>query len=193
MRKINFEVQFQAFIFLIFGGILFGMYFIIMTDVLLVLPYFFLKGEHTVLSILYISYTYVAPICSSGSPLVCLYLALFFYPTCKEGGMLKTVSFGDRCADTWNSWCAPKTNYGGPWPPAWLCIRTGQGESVIVSGHRWVQMRGPPLRRSDTSRYEFTPSQGWMYRQTMKFHIQERFVFDVLFTLNSNEEQRGSH
>lgn len=32
-----------------------------------------------------------------------------------------------------------------------------------------------------------------MYRQTMEFHIQERFVFDVLFILNSNEEQRGPH
>ena len=48
-------------------------------------------------------------------------------------------SFGDRRADTWNSWCAPKTNYRGPWPPAWLHVRP---ESVIVSAHRWALTRG---------------------------------------------------
>lgn len=76
---------------------------------------------------------------------------LCFIQHVRKRGRWRTLSFGDSAPTHQTAAVHRKTNYRGPRPPAWLCARTRLGESVIVSGHRWVLMRGPPLRPQDTA------------------------------------------
>lgn len=65
------------------------------------------------------------------------HLAVVFH--LQRGGELPSSPLGTG-RGTWNSWCAPKTNYRGPWPP---CLaEQEEGESLIGSIHRWALTRG---------------------------------------------------
>lgn len=106
------------------------------------------KIKHILYYILYILCIYTCVTCticinvaspiSSSSTCLFVYLAEVFHPAWEEGeaeemavgveGAPLCFSFGDWRAGTWNSWCAPKTNYRGPRPPAWLPVRPGRGE-----------------------------------------------------------------
>lgn len=105
----------------------------------------------------------------------------FVQPVRKRGRMKETLPWGP-CAGTWNSCRAPKTNCRGPWPPAWQCLRAWRGESGIVSGHRWVLMRGPPPLRPPW--YRSTPSQGCMWRT-------ERGLFLMFYLRYAVKQSRG--
>lgn len=83
----------------------------------------------------YLYIVYVASPISSRTVSTCLSACppTVFHPTGLDGGGggseegAPLCSFGDSCAGTWNSCCAPKTNYRGPWPPARLNVRASRG------------------------------------------------------------------
>lgn len=92
---------------------------------------------------------------SSISPSLSAHLAVVFHPArWKDQGVKGGRGVGGFPSSplgtgtgTWNSWCAPKTNYRGPCPPflpnattTRLAEREGGG-SGIVSIHRWALTR----------------------------------------------------